>query len=476
MAHELQTSPASAPSKPLTRRELREAERLAALQAQAPAAPLAFASRRERRAAERATEATVATEAPSTAAPLAATTGPVVRRVTRRVADVTVTAPILRPVSPVAPTAHAVAAQAPELPAVVIPAAVAARPALTPVAQLATESFGLDEEGLDASIVEAIAAGADLEGLEPGDASDLDEIELPLSFRRNLAALQPVPALRRGSKRALVRVKRGVAGTTKRGAVARGVAGATALGFAATVAVATTLPAAAENTGEQQAADAIVGEAGGAQTFTVGNTTAMDVTTASGVAGDRAPAYAVATMGSATAYNTTFGIQRPDPKAYQNNLTAPVQWPFPTGVVISDYFGSRVAPCSGCSSDHKGVDFTPGDGTPIGSIAAGRVITANQVDNGGLGVYVEVEHVINGQRVVSVYGHLLTGSIPVKVGDVVKVGDEIGKVGNTGSSTGAHLHLEVHVGTEKIDPFAFLVANNVPQTVVDRPADASVQA
>lgn len=441
LLNDVSTSQAQAPSKPLTRREIREAERLAALQAQAPAAPLAFASRRERRAAEQANDT-----APTVAVPTVARMAPPATRITRPVtapvavkpvaakpADLDATTPIRRPVAPVIARNAA-----PELPAVVIPAEVEIAPVLAPVAELAIDEL-----------------------------AQVDDIELPASFRRNQAALSPIPAARRGSKRAYVRVRRGAAPAASRNSVLRGAAGITALGFAATVAVATTLPAVAQNTTQQESADAIIGQAGGAQTLTVSGS--MDIATAASTAGDRAPAYAVATMGTATAYNSTFGIARPDANAYQNDMTAAVQWPFYTGVIISDYYGGRVAPCSGCSSDHKGVDFTPGEGTPIASIAAGRVITVNQVDNGGLGIYVEVEHIINGERVVSVYGHMLAGSIPVKVGDVVNVGDEVGKVGNTGSSTGAHLHLEIHIGGVKVDPFAYLKANNNPAVVVDRP-------
>ncbi|KAB1648045.1 M23 family metallopeptidase [Pseudoclavibacter endophyticus] len=485
----------------MTRREIREAERRAALAAEsaartaasppaarsephartdadAAAAPLAYASRRARRAAERgpaAPEATPVTPTPAAspaASPSTVTSpstavspssdgrgdasevAPLTRRAARRAAASAITA------APATATATAAAASAPSapakvgdartLPAVVVPAAVAVTPAITPVAALEADA-------------------------EAGDGVVQADVELPLSFRRNQAALTHIAPVRTGSKRALVRVKRDRGGNTRRGAALRGTAGLTALGFAATVAVATTLPAVANNSDQQsqQAADAAIGAAGGAQSLSVGSA-AADVETASADSG-REPGYAVATMGSATAYNTMFGIQRPDPSTYWNDPMAAVQWPFPEGVVISDYFGSRNAPCSGCSSDHKGIDMTPGEGTPIGSIADGTVVTVHETDNGGLGVYVEVEHIINGERITSLYGHLLTGSIPVKVGDTVKVGDEVGKVGNTGSSTGAHLHLEIHVEGVQVDPYAYLQEHNSPETVVVR-ADSSVSA
>lgn len=144
--------------------------------------------------------------------------------------------------------------------------------------------------------------------------------------------------------------------------------------------------------------------------------------------------------------------------AYTANATGAIRWPFPIAVPISDGFGYRVSPCSGCSSDHQGVDFTPGAGTAIGVIADGVVIGVNDVD-WSYGQHVMVEHVINGQTIQSMYAHMQTGSIRVQVGDVVKVGDTLGLVGSTGSSTGAHLHLEIHVEGVPVDPFAWLQAN-----------------
>lgn len=145
---------------------------------------------------------------------------------------------------------------------------------------------------------------------------------------------------------------------------------------------------------------------------------------------------------------------------FVNDPTSPVQWPFPVGVPISDGFGPRESPGGIGSTDHKGVDFTPGQGTAIGAIADGVVSTVVPYDGGGLGVYVMIDHVIDGQKVTSVYGHMLTGSIEVEVGQAVKVGQQIGRVGNTGTSTGAHLHLEIRLnGTTPVDPYAFLEAH-----------------
>lgn len=138
--------------------------------------------------------------------------------------------------------------------------------------------------------------------------------------------------------------------------------------------------------------------------------------------------------------------------------TGPVQWPFPYAVPISDGFGERVAPCRGCSSFHKGTDFTPGAGSAIYSVAAGTVIYT-EVSDSGMGNNVIIEHVINGVKTQSLYAHMQMNSSPLSVGDVVAVGDFVGLVGETGTAIGAHLHFEIHVNGVQIDPYAWLKAN-----------------
>jgi murein DD-endopeptidase MepM/ murein hydrolase activator NlpD len=146
---------------------------------------------------------------------------------------------------------------------------------------------------------------------------------------------------------------------------------------------------------------------------------------------------------------------------FTNNPGRAVQWPFPVGVPISDGFGPRESPGGIGSTDHKGVDFTPGQGTSVQSVADGVVRTVVPSDGGGLGVYVVIDHVVDGQPVSSTYGHMLPGSTAVTEGQLVKVGQPVGRVGNTGTSTGAHLHLEIRLdGVTPVDPFAWLTHHN----------------
>lgn len=147
---------------------------------------------------------------------------------------------------------------------------------------------------------------------------------------------------------------------------------------------------------------------------------------------------------------------------YENNPNGAIQWPFPIAVPISDGYGYRIDNCGGhCSAWHKGVDFTPGAGKTIQAIADG-VVSKVVPSYSGLGNHVVVDHQINDQLVQSVYAHMRDDSMKVVVGEKVKVGDPIGLVGSTGNSTGSHLHLEIHIGGEPIDPFEWLETNATP--------------
>ncbi len=143
--------------------------------------------------------------------------------------------------------------------------------------------------------------------------------------------------------------------------------------------------------------------------------------------------------------------------SYNASSTGPIRWPFPFAAKVTSGFGDRVAPCRGCSSYHRGVDFDAGYGAPVSAIADGIVTAVGR--SSSFGYRVEVEHIINGQKVMSLYAHLIDNSSVLTVGAPVVAGEIVGALGNTGLSTGPHLHLEIHVDSVPIDPFAWLVAN-----------------
>ncbi|MDO4039977.1 M23 family metallopeptidase [Clavibacter michiganensis] len=222
------------------------------------------------------------------------------------------------------------------------------------------------------------------------------------------------------------------------------------MAFVATVTIATSLPSSAFLTGQDMAQANVVTDA--PATSIPSQSVALSAAPAATVVGGTDDAFTATTPQQIMLAQTSKGAG-----AFTNDINGTIQWPFASGVPISGVFGHRIAPCSnGCSSDHKGVDFAPGMGAPIQAIADGVVREAVNSDT-GLGVHLVIDHVIDGQLVTSVYGHMLPGSLRVKAGDPVKVGTQIGQVGNTGASTGPHLHLEIHIadGTP-VDPFAWL--------------------
>ncbi|MDP9026238.1 MAG: M23 family metallopeptidase [Actinomycetota bacterium] len=136
-----------------------------------------------------------------------------------------------------------------------------------------------------------------------------------------------------------------------------------------------------------------------------------------------------------------------------------VEWPIDPGSPVGDRFGNRTPPCAGCSSFHRGTDFNPGLGTPIGAIADG-VVTEIGNPSGELGVYAIVQHTIDGVVVSSVYGHMQLGSMHLAVGQTVARGQLVGRVGDTGESTGAHLHFGIlDASGTPIDSLAWITAH-----------------
>jgi hypothetical protein len=137
--------------------------------------------------------------------------------------------------------------------------------------------------------------------------------------------------------------------------------------------------------------------------------------------------------------------------------TGPIRWPFPYPVAISSGFGTRAAPCRGCSTQHSGIDFGPGNGAAIFAIADG-VVYEHGEGGSSWGNYVIIQHEIDGQTVYSGYAHMQSASSPLVVGEEIKVGDFVGIVGQTGQATGPHLHFTISLGDplHYVDPFTWL--------------------
>ena len=116
---------------------------------------------------------------------------------------------------------------------------------------------------------------------------------------------------------------------------------------------------------------------------------------------------------------------------------------------LSSPFGPRVDPIHGRMAVHKGIDFAGRQGDPVLAVAAGVVTFAGR--RRGFGTLVEVTH---GNGYVTRYAHC--EETLVHVGEVVRKGDEVGTIGNSGRSTGPHVHFEVLKNGRQIDPTRFV--------------------
>ena len=129
----------------------------------------------------------------------------------------------------------------------------------------------------------------------------------------------------------------------------------------------------------------------------------------------------------------------------------PVRKPIMGEIDLSSGFGVRSDPFLGRPAMHTGLDFRSSSGDPVRATATGTVESAGW--SGGYGKMVEIDH---GNGFATRYGHM--SEIDVKVGQQIKIGQIIGRVGSTGRSTGPHLHYETRIDGDAVDPQKFLRA------------------
>lgn len=125
---------------------------------------------------------------------------------------------------------------------------------------------------------------------------------------------------------------------------------------------------------------------------------------------------------------------------------------------ISSGFGKRNDPINGKNAFHEGVDIRGEKGEKVFATAGGVVVNVGK--NGGYGNIIEIDHG-NGYR--TVYAHLQ--SYLVKRGETIKQGQVIGQVGDTGRSTGAHLHYEIRLNNRPINPTKFMKVADIAHDI-----------
>jgi murein DD-endopeptidase MepM/ murein hydrolase activator NlpD len=140
----------------------------------------------------------------------------------------------------------------------------------------------------------------------------------------------------------------------------------------------------------------------------------------------------------------------------------PSIWPIKGGIGhISMYFGQNENPFTGQYYIHKGIDLsTYRQGDPVVATADGQVVTID-FDKDGFGNYIIIKHK---HGYYTRYAHLQYAK--AKAGQRVQQGETIGYIGNTGLSTGPHLHYEVHIGSDVVDPYKYI---NI-RSIIARPS------
>ena len=147
-------------------------------------------------------------------------------------------------------------------------------------------------------------------------------------------------------------------------------------------------------------------------------------------------------------FNNWSGQGKPEPV----KLTIPSRKPVEAFKLTSSY-GFRSDPFRGRRARHKGIDMAGPIGTPIYATADGIVGRAQWVR--GYGKYIEINH---GNEIQTRYGHM--SRLNVQPNARVKSGDLIGFMGSTGRSTGSHLHYEVRIAGEAVNPVPFMQSND----------------
>ena len=151
-------------------------------------------------------------------------------------------------------------------------------------------------------------------------------------------------------------------------------------------------------------------------------------------------------------------------------IAVPSDKPVKLNVEFTSGFGVRSDPFHAGAAMHPGIDLAGSYGTPIYATADGTVLRAGW-NSGGYGNLVEVDH---GRGITTRYGHM--SAILVSPGDHVTRGQQIGRMGSTGRSTGNHLHYEVRIDGRAVNPIPFMKSTDYVLAMQRRSGAASMDA
>jgi murein DD-endopeptidase MepM/ murein hydrolase activator NlpD len=151
-------------------------------------------------------------------------------------------------------------------------------------------------------------------------------------------------------------------------------------------------------------------------------------------------------------------------------IAIPSDKPIKVNVEFTSGFGVRSDPFHAGAAMHPGIDLAGSYGTPIYATADGTVLRAGW-NSGGYGNLVEIDH---GRGITTRYGHM--SAILVSAGDHITRGQQIGRMGSTGRSTGNHLHYEVRIDGRAVNPIPFMKSTDYVLAMQHRAGAASMDA
>jgi murein DD-endopeptidase MepM/ murein hydrolase activator NlpD len=151
-------------------------------------------------------------------------------------------------------------------------------------------------------------------------------------------------------------------------------------------------------------------------------------------------------------------------------IAVPSDKPVQASVTMMSPFGYRSDPFNHRAAMHPGIDLSGAYGTPIYATADGTVLRAGW-NSGGYGNLVEVDH---GRGITTRYGHM--SAIMVSAGQHITRGQQVGRMGSTGRSTGNHLHYEVRIDGRAVNPIPFMKSTDYVLAMQRRAGTASMDA
>ena len=173
--------------------------------------------------------------------------------------------------------------------------------------------------------------------------------------------------------------------------------------------------------------------------------------------------------GNAT-FKTLFDSWKKLDQLQDGIIAVPSDKPIRASVEFTSGFGVRSDPFHFAAAMHPGIDLAGAYGTPIYATADGTVLRAGW-NNGGYGNLVEIDH---GRGITTRYGHM--SAILVSAGDHITRGQQIGRMGSTGRSTGNHLHYEVRIDGRAVNPIPFMKSTDYVLAMQRRTGAASMDA